>query len=162
MSQPQRVVFDCNIFLQALARPAGPSGRTLALALEGKLALFVSPVVLDEIRDVTSRPELVAKFKLRPERVEALLENLPATAIVLSTVPSIWTYPRDPDDAHYVNLALAADAKLIVSRDGDLLDLMDPTKPYAEDFLVRFPALRIIDPVGFLKEFDAMSDSADE
>jgi predicted nucleic acid-binding protein len=62
---------------------------------------------------------------------------------------------RDPDDAHYVNLALAADARLIVSRDRDLLDLMDSAKPEAAEFQSRFPALRILDPVGFLREIGA-------
>lgn len=62
------------------------------------------------------------------------------------------TYDRDPDDAHYVNLALAADARLILSRGKDLLDLMDSTKPEAAEFQKRFPTLRILNPVGFLRE----------
>ena len=49
-------------------------------------------------------------------------------------------------------LAVAADAKLIVSRDKDLLDLMDSAKPEAADFQARFPLLRILDPVLFLRE----------
>jgi predicted nucleic acid-binding protein len=61
---------------------------------------------------------------------------------------------RDPDDSHYVNLALAADAKLIVSRDRDLLDLMDNSIPEGLDFQGRFPSLRILDPVAFLREFE--------
>ena len=45
-----------------------------------------------------------------------------------------------------------ADAKRIVSRDKDLLDLMDAMKPEAADFQGRFPLLRILDPVSFLRE----------
>jgi predicted nucleic acid-binding protein len=69
--------------------------------------------------------------------------------------PLVFSYQRDPDDAHYVNLAIAAQAELIVSRDRDLLDLMDPTKPEAADFQRRFPQVRIVDPVGFLVEIEA-------
>jgi len=36
--------------------------------------------------------------------------------------------------------------------DKDLLDLMDSTKPQAADFQDRFPLLRILDPVSFLRE----------
>src|SRR5277367_3692453 len=115
MSDILRAVFDCNIFLQALAKPEGPSGACLSLALEGKIALIVSPYVLDEIRDVTSRPDLIAKFKFRPDRVEALFENLASAAIVLTKVGVYWDYPQDPDDAHYVDLAVAAGASVIIS-----------------------------------------------
>jgi putative PIN family toxin of toxin-antitoxin system len=150
MSGPRRVVFDCNVFLQALAKPLGPAGRCVSLALEGKIALFVSEKVLDEIRDVTSRPELIAKFKLRPDRVDVLIANLPSAAVLLPQVPAVWAYERDPDDAHYVNLALAAKANLIVSRDNDLLDLMDHSRPDARQFHQQFPFLRVMNPIAFL------------
>jgi predicted nucleic acid-binding protein len=61
MIQPIRVVFDCNTLLQALASPGGPAGRCYQLASEGRFSLFVSPTVLSELRDVTSRPKLVQK-----------------------------------------------------------------------------------------------------
>ena len=61
----------------------------------------------------------------------------------------------EPGDAHYINLALAADARLIVSRDKDLLDLMDPAKPEAAEFQGRYPLLRILNPVAFLREIGA-------
>ena len=70
----------------------------------------------------------------------------------LEGFPEIFSYQRDPDDARYINLALAARATLVVSRDKDLLDLMDSTKPEAAEFQKHFPLLRILDPVGFLRE----------
>lgn len=155
MSEVLRVVFDCNIFLQGLASPLGPSGRCVSLALDGKVALFISEVVLEEIRDVTSRPELVKRFRLRPDRVEALIDNLPNAAVLLSEVPEVWSYERDPDDAHYVNLALAGHANLIVSRDRDLLDLTDIGRADSRSFRTRFPELRVLDPVTFLREVDS-------
>jgi putative PIN family toxin of toxin-antitoxin system len=152
MSERLRVVFDCNVFLQALANPGGPAGRCLEMALCGQVTLYLSSVVLDEIRRVTSYPKLVARFRLRANRVTALLDNLPKVAVIVPVVPELWSYDRDPDDAHYVNLALAADARLIVSRDRDLLDLMDSTRPEAAEFQRRYPALRILSPVELLRE----------
>jgi predicted nucleic acid-binding protein len=54
-----------------------------------------------------------------------------------------------------VNLAVAAQANLIVSRDKDLLDLGNPARPESTEFHRRFPTLRILEPVQFLLELDA-------
>ena len=152
MSTSTRVVFDCNTFLQALASPDGPAGRCVQLAIDRKIDLFSSPAVIEEIRDVASRPIVTTRLHLTPDRTEAFLEVIETTATILAGFPEPFVYQRDPDDAHYVNLAVAAGANLIVSRDKDLLDLRDSTKPVAADFQKRFPQLRILDPVSFLRE----------
>jgi len=152
MTSAPRVVFDCNTFLQALAATEGPAGQCVQLAIDRKVNLIVSPRVVEELREVTSRPKVIAKLRLVAERVEEYFEAIEIAATLLTDVPEVFTYKRDPDDAHYVNLALAADAKLIVSRDKDLLDLMDAAKPEAAEFQKRYPALRILSPVGLLRE----------
>lgn len=38
----ERVVFDCNVYFQALISPAGPAGRLFALAAVQLVELFVS------------------------------------------------------------------------------------------------------------------------
>lgn len=64
MSESTKVVFDCNVFLQALANPDGPAGRCVEMALSAQVSLYLSPIVLEEIRRVTSYPKLIAKFEL--------------------------------------------------------------------------------------------------
>ena len=61
MTTGTRVVYDCNTFLQALASPQGPAGRCMQFAIDRKVNLFISPVVIAELRDVTSRPKVIAK-----------------------------------------------------------------------------------------------------
>ena len=56
MTTPERVVFDCNIFFQALINPLGPAGQALEAVADGRCILFVSKFVFDELQDVTSRP----------------------------------------------------------------------------------------------------------
>jgi predicted nucleic acid-binding protein len=63
----------------------------------------------------------------------------------------VFAYTRDPDDAHYVNLALAAGADVIVSRDRDLLDLVAANRPESVEFRRRFPALQILTPEEVLR-----------
>ena len=54
---------------------------------------------------------------------------------------------RDPKDEPYVNLAIERAARFIVSRDADLLDLMED-----EMFRKRYPGITVLDPVAFLTE----------
>lgn len=60
---------------------------------------------------------------------------------------------RDPDDSHYINLAIAAGARLIVTRDNDLLDLMLDSSDDARALRSTYPALQIVTPPRFLEVY---------
>jgi putative PIN family toxin of toxin-antitoxin system len=147
-----RVVFDCNTLLQAMASPRGPAGECVQLAFDHKAELFISPFIISELRDVASRPRVTKKLRLSDESIHAFICAIEAAATLFTDVPEVFVYRRDPDDAPYVNLALAAGATLIVSRDRDLLDLMDAAFPESRDFHLRFPRLEIVTPVAFLQK----------
>ena len=142
-----RVVFDCMVFLQAVGRPEGPARACFHLVDEGKTTLFVSSGVLAEVRDVLARPKTRQRFPLlTPEAIDEFLRNVEEKAAVIAVVPNVFALPRDPKDELYVNLALAAGASYLVTRDKDMLDLMND-----KDFRARYPALTILDPVAFLR-----------
>ena len=151
MNPPERVVFDCGVFFQALIAPGGPAGKCLTAVKEGALLLFVSRHVLTELGDVCLRPHLARRFRLSESRVAAFVLQVERIATVVEDVPHIFEYPRDPDDEHYVDLAVASHARLIVSRDNDLLALEDPTSPDGASFHQRFPDLTILTPEGLLE-----------
>jgi putative PIN family toxin of toxin-antitoxin system len=150
--EPLRVVFDCNVYFQALISPAGPSGRCMDLALQGRVTLFASPFALRELRETAAAPELRQKFRYDDQRIAALIENIEKIAHFVAEVPERFVYPRDPDDAHYINLALATESRYVVSRDNDLLHLTDPRTPEGREFLQRFPHLRVVQPPELLAE----------
>ena len=154
MTGPERVVFDCNVFFQALTSPSGPAARLLELASSHAILLFVSSYAMDEIRDVTSRPRIVAKYRLDAAVVAKFIADINSCATFVDPIPQLFDFGRDPDDAHYVDLALAARARLIVSRDKDLLSLRDLETPEGRDFAIRFPALSILTPPEALKLLD--------
>jgi putative PIN family toxin of toxin-antitoxin system len=139
-------VFDCMIFLQAATNDRGPAFACLQLVESNQVALYLSPEILEELRDVLNREELRKKFPhLTPERAGLFLQKLTSVAVLLSGVPEAGIALRDPKDAPYLNLGIAANASYIVSRDKDLLDLTkDPS------FLARSPQLQIVNPVAFL------------
>ncbi len=151
-----KVVFDCNVFLQALVNPNGPAGRCKQLVDRGEVELFVSEEVLTEMAEVLSRPRT---RKLAPaltiEVIEAFIADVRLKSICLQNVPEEYRFERDPKDACYINLAIVAGAKFIVSRDNDLLDLMNPNSKTAGEFQRRFPMLKIINPTDLLAEVES-------
>ena len=72
-------------------------------------------------------------------------------ATVIKNVPQIFNYARDPKDEKYINLAVAAGAEYIISRDTDLLDLMTGFDEDSKKFRQKFRPLKIIQPLEFLK-----------
>lgn len=142
------VVFDCNLFLQAAISPRGPAFACLSLVERGSIRLIISPEVLSEARDVLNRPELTRKFvTLAPERVARLLADIEGQAVLVRDVPRTVELPHDPKDEPYINLAIVAGARYLVSRDHHLLDLMQD-----EQFPKRYPDLAILNPVALLQK----------
>jgi putative PIN family toxin of toxin-antitoxin system len=160
MAATARLVFDCNVLLQALASPDGSAGRCFQSVLDGVFELFLSPAVLEELRDVTGRPKVAAKLRLTAARVERFLETLERVATIIDGFAMPFSYERDPDDAEYVNLALAAGATIVVTRDRDLLDLTERDDLAGADFKKRFPTLRILEPSSLLGEVDGAKDQS--
>ena len=55
MTDAVRVVFDCNVFLQALISPGGPAGRCVTLSFQGEIALYCTDHIIDELEEDRSR-----------------------------------------------------------------------------------------------------------
>lgn len=121
--EPRRVVFDCVIFAQALMNPKGPAGGCLHAAESGDCLLHLSAFVLQEMRELPDK--LPARYGITPDRVETLITQVCEYAVLVTDVPERFTHPTDPKDSAYVNLALATNSNLVVSRDRHLLALMD-------------------------------------
>jgi predicted nucleic acid-binding protein len=82
---------------------------------------------------------------LTDERVELFLQRMAQIAELLHGVPAVFSLQRDPDDAKYVDLAAAAAASFLVTRDQDLRSLMNDAT-----FLKSYPGLSILEPPAFL------------
>jgi putative PIN family toxin of toxin-antitoxin system len=155
VAQKRRVVFDCNVLLQAAARQNGVAANCLTLAEKGLVQLFVSNEVLLEIEDVLNRPEVRACFpNLSDEIVGAFLKRLQNLSNFVPHIPRVFRYSRDEDDESYVNLAIEVSADFIVSRDRDLLDLMTGYTDDCKEFRQRFRTLKVIKPDDLLKEIE--------
>jgi putative PIN family toxin of toxin-antitoxin system len=157
---PSKAVFDCNVFLQALSNPLGPAGRCLQAAFDGRFDLLIDKPLIDELLDVTARLETQRKLRILPGRVAELLTELRLKAVSIDDVPEVFTYQRDPDDAHYINLAIVTGAFLVVSRDRDLLDLVDENNVDGRALRAAYPSMRILTPPQFLQVIEPPAPGA--
>ena len=151
--RPRHVVYDCVVFAQALISPGGPAGECVNLAREGKVRLFVSEYLVTEIRELDGK--IPAKYGVTHQQVNELADQVILFGTFFSEVPSVYRHPHDPDDSHYVDLAVATNSALIVSRDRHLLNLMDDLRPEARDFKSRFPSLSVLAPEVFVQQLRA-------
>ena len=146
------VVFDCNVLLQAIVRSDSVADQCLQLAESGAVQLVVSRTTLAEITEVLERPAVRAHFPhLTDEIVGAFLIRLQKCSWLERVVPLKFRYSRDPNDEPYINLAVAANAAYIVSRDRDLLDLMSGYSDDCKEFRQRFRPLKVIEPLELLR-----------
>jgi putative PIN family toxin of toxin-antitoxin system len=136
------------VFFQASARPTGPAARLFIDFVEaGRLALYVSDAIIEEVQDVLGRPRIRAKNPaITDETVDEFCNRVRLVALTIDPVPTSFTLARDPDDEPYLNLAIAAAADYLVTRDNDMLDLMQNAA-----FRSQYPTLTILDPVALLR-----------
>jgi putative PIN family toxin of toxin-antitoxin system len=118
---PLRLVLDTNIVIAGLLWN-GPPRHLLDLAIDEAVALYSSPVLLDEL----AHSLRYRKFAPRIERFATTVETLVARYAALVAVVAPSTVPRvvrDADDDHVIAAALAARADCIVTGDNGLLCL---------------------------------------
>lgn len=119
--RPLRVVLDTNIVLSALVF-SGATSRALRDAWHsGQLQPCACTATVQELMRVLAYP----KFRLNAaEQRELLADYLPFVQVVQIPDPPPAVPPcRDPHDEVFMQLALAAKARALVSGDQDLLTL---------------------------------------
>jgi uncharacterized protein len=148
-----RVVFDCNVLVQAISNEAGPSGQALALLQRNFIEVYFSRAVPKELRTVLQYPNPTVRQKLpglNDERIDFFLQQLVFRATFVRHVPHVFDYPRARQDEPYIDLAAAVKANYLISRDTDLLSLAIDRSLLGKQFRQRFPRLHVLNPVVFL------------
>jgi putative PIN family toxin of toxin-antitoxin system len=154
---PPRAIVDCNVFFQAFLTPNGPAFECVRLVEARKVRLVLSLELIAEARDVLSRPFVLQRFPyVTTAGIELFLESLSYVSELWREVPRIVQYARDPDDEPYLNLAIAAGARFVVTRDRDLLSLSTEHSAEAKQLRqLTQNRLQILTPVAFLNEFSS-------
>lgn len=106
-----------------------------------------------EIHDVLKRAEIRRRFSsLTDAIVDEFVAAVRRFGHLYPEVRKHFTYPRDPKDEPYLNLAIEAQARYLASRDNDILDLRNSTEPAAVEFRQKSPSIHILEPLEFLRE----------
>jgi putative PIN family toxin of toxin-antitoxin system len=123
-----RAVADANVLVSAaLSRsPQAPSVLTLDAALDGRVELVTSPMLLREITSVLSRPRL-RKYVSADEAARFVADLAAQTTLLIDPPGPHPTVCRDPRDDYLFALAAMSGVEAIVSGDLDLL-AVDPAE----------------------------------
>lgn len=136
-----RVVLDTNVFVSACLG-TGAANRIVALAIEGSIQAVMGAALFAEHEDVLGRVDLFEGCRLssaeRSELLDIYIAQTNWVRIYFGWRPNL----RDEGDNHIVELAVAAGAELIITR--NLRDF--------KEMELSFPGIRIITPEDFLKE----------
>lgn len=130
---PLSAVIDASVLVSAFLFPQGTQGQVVALAEDGSYTLYISPVLLEEVRRSLNNPRL-QRYGHTAESVELWCDRLHREIghMITDPLPDIGQVCRDPDDDHVIAAALVCGAGYIVTSDQDLLTL------------VRYEAIHII------------------
>ena len=136
------IVIDTSVLVSAMLGPRGASREVIRGALDGRYTPAVGQALFAEYEAAIAKPSLFEKCPLTEHERQEILDALRATCrwtrIYFGWRPNV----RDETDNHVVELAIAAGANAIVTR--NLRDFAGME--------VRFESLRIAAPEVFIRE----------
>ena len=124
-----RVVIDTNCLVAALLFSSENLKWLRQAWQSGRIVPLLSRATLDELLRVLQYP----KFQLTPEDIEHLLADFLPWAEVMQLTQPLSGLPdiADPDDTKFLALAVAAEAKVLVSGDKHVLAVKGKLKDIA-------------------------------
>jgi putative PIN family toxin of toxin-antitoxin system len=107
-----RIVLDTNVLVSGLRSPYGAPADVLRMVVGGTVTLCVDARILVEYEQVLARP----RFGFVPDAVDALIGFIETEGEHVVAPP--WRVPLpDPDDAPFLEVALAGRAACLVTGD---------------------------------------------
>jgi uncharacterized protein len=109
-----RVILDTNVLLSALIRRDSAPGRIFEAWLEDRFVLLTHPLLLDELRTVTRRPQI--RTLIRPAEAGRLVNQIRALAEPVIRLPATRR-SNDPADDFLLAMAESGQADYLVTGD---------------------------------------------
>jgi len=112
-----KIVVDTSVLISAAFRDRTPEDVILFIAEHNEFDWIVSDEILEEYREVLSRP----KFNLPEEILNQWIEILKASTTAVDVNLTV-DFPRDQKDAKFIACALAVQAHFFVTGDRDFTE----------------------------------------
>ncbi len=120
--------------------------------------MLLSRPVLFEYHDVLGRAELLGgRPPIADGAVKLLIERLRYLAEFIDPVRARFRFDRDPEDACFLELAIAGNATHLVTHDRDLLTLPKAHTDAAKRFRQRLRKLKIQEAGAMLKDYESLN-----
>ena len=121
-----KVVFDTNIYVSfLLVSSPSPILKLLEFWQQGKLEVFISPEILQELARVLSDKKLKRYLNLSQEDKNNYLRLITQEALVVKVNCRVDLIEEDPTDNKFLELAKTIKADFIISGDKHLLKLAE-------------------------------------
>jgi putative PIN family toxin of toxin-antitoxin system len=127
-----RVVYDTNVIVSAALKSGSIPASIVALALDQRVQLCLSPPIIREYGDVLHRP----KFGFEASRVETFLKALTQASLIVHPTVGLEV-ASDPADNRFLECARDAEVDFLVT--GNLRHFP----------LTEFQGIRIVEPSRF-------------
>lgn len=112
-----KIVVDTNIIINVLLSPSKSSAsfKIIELCLLGKLTPQISTPLFIEYEDVTSRGKITTKSSYTKREINQILDGFLHTC-EWKKISFLWRPNlKDESDNHFVDLAVASNADVIIS-----------------------------------------------
>ena len=116
-----RVTIDTNVFLRSLIRRNNHANHLLSLWRDLRFVLVLSQAILDEAREVLSRPHLIRKYSYTLQSVTNLISLLGQRAAIVE-IPFSYELGRDVKDIMVADCAVWGRVQFLASYDNDFLN----------------------------------------
>lgn len=135
------IVIDTNVLVSGLLGPHGPPARVIDAVVTGRATVLFDSRIIDEYREVLARP----RFSFDQQHVAAILDLMTSTGRLVTPPPLRVNLP-DPDDAPFLEVAIAGAADFLITGN-----------------LRHFPAaarggIRVVSPRQWLNEMRALGE----
>ena len=134
-----KAVLDTNVVVSAYLVPTGKPAEILSLARKGKLHIFLSLEIVDEIKQTLLSPKLRKIHKNTTEQISLFVRAFSKAATVTQGTKLVDFIKDDPDDNKILACALEGRVDYIVSGGHHLTDLKS------------FQSISIVNPHMFLQ-----------
>lgn len=114
-----KAILDTNVIVSAIVFGGKPR-EVLNLVIEGKVKLFLSKPIVDEVKEILGG----RKFRFGNPYVTAIGQELESISEIVYPQKRLRIIKEDPDDDMFIECAVAARADYIISGDKHLLNLL--------------------------------------